>query len=1212
MTTHRICAGAIPAAFLASCSIGGIRVALAPPDMGGEAQFKAAVDNLGTVLTDVKSKFNDHAERLEDFEARITFAEQKAARRGGGSGPLEVKSWGRSLIESDGFKELAGSPKQEGRVKLTVQSSAVEVKAITSVAGSGGALIPTDNRVADPVMLPRRVPTIRSLVAPGQTTSQAVTYARQTGRTINAAMVAEGAQKPYSDGVWESVITTVRTLAHMMKVSRQAMDDAPALMSMIDAEMRYGLSDTEDAQMLLGNGVGQNLSGIMPTASAFASPFTNDIETPLDRIVEAEAQLSLLLYEADGIVLNPVDWFKMVSTKDSTARYLSAGPFGPENSRLLWSVPVVVAAYRDQQKDLGLSLSGMGRASGATLGQINSIAAASAGSAGLSAAAARDMEGQFAATGRIGSEMYGKLLGSARDYAYTTRQELPEAAKALAEAFADPAAGAEKLNAQLGFLDAEAQETIQRLDAQGNRLGAQRALFDAFAGSVEKADARLGFFSKQWQEFARNTSNEFDAIGKFVDRGLGGGDAEERLKALQGQLDFRIRNKGTAGGLFDSMLGFDEGTIRADIAKVQAEIDAAAQRSRASDLGQRSLALNKMVQGANPEGEALKKAQDGAKRIRDDLAAGVIDPTGESRRTMEGFEQSARRIAEDLKAGGSSLAEGLRRAQFDASQVGRSGIGRTTAEIENEFAERSRKLESSNLEPSKRFEQMQTIELERTTRLQTAQREAMIAETGRSGLINTVPANLRQFYVDAAAQTGVPLDFGIAVSKAESSFNTTARPSDPKSHAYGLMQLQPGTAREVGVDPSDPAQNVLGGFRYLRQQLDRANNDQALAYGFYHDGPNSDGNSAAARKAYAGIARTMNQPTEGQNVAGTDARARALENETRLVGINSEFLGRNGQALDAATRQQQLLNEAVAAGRDVTPQLRKEFTDTAAAMAAATRNLASTKAGRDLEFGREQLGRDAGEQKLYSQARGIYGDTATPDAKAFIDKSRDLQDLQESKTMVTDGVTSFAQALRRGASASDALASAFGSAADKLLSKALDSGISAAFGAANSNSNGGSLGGLASLFQSGADSSLPDFSFPGFASGGYTGVGGKYEPAGIVHRGEYVMDAGTVGRLGVGYLDGLRGYAEGGFVDMPDSRAPLAPVANTAAVAPGVSAPVTVVMQGSSGDPAADRAAADMAGKAASQHVEATVMGVLQRESRPGGALYNSGVRRRS
>lgn len=56
----------------------------------------------------------------------------------------------------------------------------------------------------------------------------------------------------------------------------------------------------------------------------------------------------------------------------------------------------------------------------------------------------------------------------------------------------------------------------------------------------------------------------------------------------------------------------------------------------------------------------------------------------------------------------------------------------------------------------------------------------------------------------------------------------------------------------------------------------------------------------------------------------------------------------------------------------------------------------------------------------------------------------------------------------------------------------------------------------------------------GFAGGGYTGHGGKYEPAGVVHRGEYVFSKAATARIGVGNLDrvhrGAKGYSEGGLV----------------------------------------------------------------------------------
>lgn len=61
----------------------------------------------------------------------------------------------------------------------------------------------------------------------------------------------------------------------------------------------------------------------------------------------------------------------------------------------------------------------------------------------------------------------------------------------------------------------------------------------------------------------------------------------------------------------------------------------------------------------------------------------------------------------------------------------------------------------------------------------------------------------------------------------------------------------------------------------------------------------------------------------------------------------------------------------------------------------------------------------------------------------------------------------------------------------------------------------------------------------GFATGGYTGDGGKYTPAGIVHKGEYVITKEATARLGRGFLDHLnygsvrRGFANGGGVGVP-------------------------------------------------------------------------------
>lgn len=82
------------------------------------------------------------------------------------------------------------------------------------------------------------------------------------------------------------------------------------------------------------------------------------------------------------------------------------------------------------------------------------------------------------------------------------------------------------------------------------------------------------------------------------------------------------------------------------------------------------------------------------------------------------------------------------------------------------------------------------------------------------------------------------------------------------------------------------------------------------------------------------------------------------------------------------------------------------------------------------------------------------------------------------------------------------------------------------FSAAMNFFGGGSGGPLAS---SGATVGGVDV-MNGYATGGYTGPGGKYQPAGIVHRGEYVINAESTRRLGLGLLSRLNGYASGGLV----------------------------------------------------------------------------------
>ena len=275
-------------------------------------------------------------ENLPEIASRMTHLEQKMARRGGGLASYETKSWGETIVESEEFKAFCG-------VRGRKTSSAIEVKVVNTI-GSGATLagpMIAPMVITDPTILPRRRMTIRNLLAPGQTISNAVWFPRMTARQNNAATVVEQAQKPQSDVTMELINTPVVTIAHFMKAARQALDDAPSLSSLIDSELQYGLKFTEELQLLGGDGTGANLLGLIPQATAYVAPFViADGETFIDRIALAILQSELALLPANGIVVNPTDWTKAKMLKDGMGRYI-LGPPNDSAPPMLWGLPVV-------------------------------------------------------------------------------------------------------------------------------------------------------------------------------------------------------------------------------------------------------------------------------------------------------------------------------------------------------------------------------------------------------------------------------------------------------------------------------------------------------------------------------------------------------------------------------------------------------------------------------------------------------------------------------------------------------------------------------------------------------------------------------------------------------------------------------------------------------------------------------------------------------
>lgn len=307
-------------------------------------QFKAHNADVLAKLEAAGGETKGLAERMTEIEQKMT-----QLRQGGGSPDLVAHSWGAQVIRAEAAKALNSTFK--GRMRFDVKTTATLTSASGGSAGDAGALVRPDRQPGF-IELARRKLRMRDVFAPGSTTSNSIEWPRQTARSNNAATVAESALKPQSDMTFDMPTWPVRTLATWILASRQILDDAAALQSAIDAELRFMLADVEDNQLLNGVGTGTDLLGVYTGATAFSAPFVPTAAgnlNPIDILLMAIAQLQNADYEPDFIALNPLDWADILIIKDDNGEYVGDGPFS-QQAALLWTLPVVTTKSMTRRK----------------------------------------------------------------------------------------------------------------------------------------------------------------------------------------------------------------------------------------------------------------------------------------------------------------------------------------------------------------------------------------------------------------------------------------------------------------------------------------------------------------------------------------------------------------------------------------------------------------------------------------------------------------------------------------------------------------------------------------------------------------------------------------------------------------------------------------------------------------------------------------------
>jgi HK97 family phage major capsid protein len=229
-------------------------------------------------------------------------------------------------------------------------AGAISAAEVTS-SGKQGA-IPADRRGIIP---PRLKPlSLLDLIPAGTTDSTSVEYVQVTVIPSSAAETAAGALKPEETFTTVDASAPVRTIAGWIKVQKQALSDVAGLASMIQALLPYDVKRRIEAQLLNGDGEGQNLKGILKT-SGVGAPAAVEGDNRADTILRAITTIFLADGDPDFVTLYPIDWQELLlmreNEKDRTGAYLYGTPAMPV-APTIWGLALTKNRAVPQNKPL--------------------------------------------------------------------------------------------------------------------------------------------------------------------------------------------------------------------------------------------------------------------------------------------------------------------------------------------------------------------------------------------------------------------------------------------------------------------------------------------------------------------------------------------------------------------------------------------------------------------------------------------------------------------------------------------------------------------------------------------------------------------------------------------------------------------------------------------------------------------------------------------
>jgi HK97 family phage major capsid protein len=290
----------------------------------------------------IKGLEEKHGEQISKLATRLNAAETVGGAFGGQS-----KADYRELIKKGLEEKLTGGFGRgisgSTNFELKEGQAAMHFKAVGDMTNANltGGYASRDIRPAI-ISNPYRKIRVRSLLPVGSTSSPVVEYLKHTGGEGGVGFqTAEGAAKPKVDFDFQMVSQTLRTIAVFARVSKQMLDDIPRLSSFISNQLTEQWFDFEDNQIINGDGTGQNFDGILKNATDYVAGY-GGTKTVFQHLVGAIAQLETNNFDANGILIHPMDFVNLLTYKTTTGEFDHPGlVYGADNILRLYGTPIV-------------------------------------------------------------------------------------------------------------------------------------------------------------------------------------------------------------------------------------------------------------------------------------------------------------------------------------------------------------------------------------------------------------------------------------------------------------------------------------------------------------------------------------------------------------------------------------------------------------------------------------------------------------------------------------------------------------------------------------------------------------------------------------------------------------------------------------------------------------------------------------------------------